>query len=155
MSALSAVSAEVSVAPTSERPAPLTVGAGLRAPGRSHSRPDVYGRDHMPLGDPAPLACTVAKAALETVLGDAAMTPLVRWLTPDVRERLAQQHSLARRAGQTGPGVVTIKRARVCRVSARAAEVSIVAFCDGHARAIAMRLEDQSGRWLVTVLDVG
>jgi hypothetical protein len=37
----------------------------------------------------------------------------------------------------------------------RAAEVSIVAYCDGHSRAIAMRLEDATGRWLVTAIEVG
>jgi len=123
--------------------------AGLR------TRGELYGRRHKPLGDPAPLACTVAKAALETVLGAQSIDSLVRWLTPEVRDQLAQQHSLARRAGHTDAPPVAIRRARVCRVSMRAAEVSIVAYCDGHSRAIAMRLEDATGRWLVTAIEVG
>ncbi|WP_152650491.1 Rv3235 family protein [Demequina aurantiaca] len=125
------------------------------APGAGVTRADIYARHRKPLGDPAPLACTVAKAALETVLGATSIDSLVRWLTPEVRHSLAQQHSLARRAGKTSAPPVAIRRARVCRVSSRAAEVSIVAYCDGRARAIAMRLEDAAGRWLVTTIEVG
>nr|WP_236685821.1 Rv3235 family protein [Demequina oxidasica] len=131
--------------------------APVRTPAQGDTvrRADLYARRRKPLGDPAPLACTVAKAALETVLGASTIESLVRWLSPEVRESLAQQHSLARRAGRISSPPVAIKRARVCRVSARAAEVSIVAYCDGRARAIAMRLEDAAGRWLVTTIEVG
>lgn len=121
----------------------------------SRTRATLYGRRHKPLGDPAPLACTVAKAALETILGATSLDSLVRWLAPELREQLARQHSLARRAGMFNPPPVTICRARVCRVSVRAAEVSIVAYCDDRPRAIAMRLEDAAGRWLVTAVEIG
>ncbi|WP_430868546.1 Rv3235 family protein [Demequina aurantiaca] len=156
MTAMRAVGAPARLAVGSQSPALLvSAQSDTATPTRAPSRESLYARGHEPLGDPAPLACTVAKAALETVLGAMTINPLVRWLAPEVRERLAQQHSLARRAGNVSAPTVSIKRARVCRVSARAAEVSIVAYCDGHARAIAMRLEDVTGRWLITVLEVG
>ncbi|WP_062380310.1 Rv3235 family protein [Demequina pelophila] len=121
---------------------------------RSGAHPDVYGRSRGALGDPSPLACTVAMAAMTIVDGGAGLDGIQRWLTPDVRELLARQHSLARRAGRAG-SAPRVLRARTCRVSRDAAEVSVVAQVGGHAHAIAMRLEDWSGRWIVTVLEIG
>ena len=112
-----------------------------------------YGVKRAPLGDPTPLACTVAKTAVEGVLGGEGLETLARWVASDVRESLAAQHSLARRAGQTG-AEAHIERARVCRVSHRAAEVSIVAAVRGRALAVAMRLEEVHGRWLATVIEI-
>ena len=112
-----------------------------------------YGVQRKQLGDPAPLACTIAKTAVEAIMGGDGLGSLVRWVATDVRESLAIQQSLARRAGLTG-GVAHIERARVCRVSHRAAEVSIVATLGGRSRAVAMRLEDVSGHWLATVVEI-
>lgn len=114
-----------------------------------------YARKRRPLGDPTPLACTVAKTALEVVLGGAGADTLIRWVSPAVRDALAAQHSLARRAGRRRPASVAIARVRVFRVHAKAAEVSIVADDGERCRAIAMRLEDVCGRWQATVIDVG
>lgn len=137
-------------APTLNAP-PHTVAqaTGLRA------RAPLYSRQRKLLGDPTPLACTVAKAAVEAVLGSTSLGSLIRWLAPEVRDSLAQQHSLARRAGYASAPAVAVKRARVCRVSAEACEVSIVVHCEGRARAVAMRLDDVAGRWLVTAMEIG
>lgn len=140
----------------------------VRAPGQSvrAARPVVatgttrrtasspYSRERLPLGDPSPLACTIAKAALEAVHGADTLQALVRWVEPDLRARLARQHSVARRSGRSG-ATARVLRARVCRVAAEAAEVSVVASLDGRSHAIAMRLEDQRGRWVATVIDIG
>jgi hypothetical protein len=124
------------------------IDGGLTAIARPH-----YGERRKPLGDPAPLACTVAKTAVEAILGGDGLDTLARWVATDVRESLQIQQSLARRAGLRG-AVAHIERARVCRVSQRAAEVSIVAIAAGRARAVAMRFEDISGRWLATVVEI-
>lgn len=113
-----------------------------------------YARSRRPLGDPTPLACTVAKTALEVVMGGSGIETLTRWVSPAVREGLAMQHSLARRASRFPTHPATIARIRVFRVHAKAAEVSIVAHDGDRNRAIAMRLEDTSGRWQATVLEV-
>jgi len=112
-----------------------------------------YGVKRAPLGDPTPLACTIAKTAVEVILGGGGLETLVRWVANDVRESLAAQHSLSRRAGHRGLEA-KIERARVCRVSHRAAEVSIVAAVRGRALAVAMRLEEVHGRWLATVVEI-
>jgi hypothetical protein len=114
-----------------------------------------YARVRRALGDPTPLACTVAKAAAEAVLGGAPLDHYVRWLEPTVFAQIARQHSLARRAAMHLDGVVAVRRARTCRVSRDVAEVSIVIEFNGRCRAVAMRLEDVTGRWLVTELQVG
>ncbi len=121
----------------------------LKAPG------NVYTRPKKALGDPTPLACTVAKTATEVALGADGLDKLNRWVSTDVRARLARQQSLSRRGGYALKGTVGIVRVRVYRVSARAAEVSIVAREGDRVRAIAMRLEELAGRWQATAIDVG
>lgn len=118
-------------------------------------RRDVYGRARGVLGDPSPLACTVALTAIDATRGGDGLDTLLRWITPEVREVLARQHSLARRAGRRGAPEARILRARACRVSRDAAEVSVIAAVGGRTHPLAMRLEDVSGRWVVTVLDMG
>jgi hypothetical protein len=117
--------------------------------------PTPYGRKRDPLGDPTPLACTVAKNALEVALGLDGLDRLNRWLSAEIRAQVARQQSLSRRAGYAVAGTVGIVRVRVFRVSPRAAEVSVVAREGERVHAIAMRLEDASGRWLVTALELG
>lgn len=118
-------------------------------------RRDVYGRERPTLGDPTPLACTVTLTAIEVVHGGEGLDTLLRWITPEVREVLARQHSLARRAGRRGGVDARVVRARACRVSRTATEVAAVARIGVHAHAVAIRLEDLAGRWVITVLDIG
>ena len=114
-----------------------------------------YQRTRRALGDPTPLACTIAKTALEVLSGGRGLDSIVRWVTPRIRESLATQAGLARRAGKRLTTGVTIRRVRVCRVSDRVAEVSVVAFDGERGRAIALKFEDVGGRWQATVLGVG
>ncbi len=131
--------------------------AGLVAVPLPGPRPPLnpYTRPRKVLGDPTPLACTVAKVALEVVLGGLGLDQLTRWVTPEIREALAQEGALARRAGLRIGAPVRILRIRVFRVSDVAAETSVVADDGVHARAVAARFEDVGGRWQATVLDLG
>lgn len=117
--------------------------------------PSPYARTRRVLGDPTPLACTVAKTALEVVLGGRGVEQLVRWVSPTIRESLAAQGGLAQRAGRRLRSPVRIQRIRVYRVSDVAAECSIVADDGEHSRAIAARFEDVMGRWQATALEIG
>ncbi|MCJ7827465.1 MAG: Rv3235 family protein [Demequinaceae bacterium] len=114
-----------------------------------------YSRPRRVLGDPTPLACTVAKTALEIVLGGVGLDQLNRWVTPEIRASLARQGALALRSGRGRQAVVEIRRIRVYRASDVAAETSIVADDGTRVRAIAARFEDVGGRWQATVLDIG
>ncbi len=106
-------------------------------------------------GNPAQLACTVAQTAVDVVLGADRLDQLNRWVSPVVRDSLAQQQSLARRAGRTGASAARVERARVCRVSDVAAEVSVVVSDGQRSRAVALRLEALATRWVVTTLLIG
>lgn len=128
-------------------------GRRLLAPTAAPVTP--YTRERRVLGDPTPLACTVAKAALEVALGLNGLDRLNRWVTSEIRAQVSRQQSLSRRAGYTLAGVVGVARVRVYRVSATAAEVSVVATEGERVRPIALRLEDTSGRWLITSLELG
>ncbi|NYI40804.1 Rv3235 family protein [Demequina lutea] len=136
------------LAPYSRAHAPLTPVAPQRA------IPAAYVK-RGPLGDPTPLVCTVAKAALDIALGANGIDRLARWITPTLRTTLLRQQSLSRRAKYTARGQVSVARVRLCRVSATAVEAAVVATEGDVAHALAMRLEAVSGRWLVTALDVG
>ncbi|SEJ21147.1 Rv3235 family protein [Demequina mangrovi] len=118
-------------------------------------RADIYGRTRATLGDPTPLACTCALTAIEVVHGGEGLDTLLRWITPEVRERLARQHSLAHRLGRRGGIPARIVRARSCRVSPTATEIAAVARIGDRVHAVAIRLEDLAGRWVITVLDIG
>ncbi|WP_162488573.1 Rv3235 family protein [Demequina globuliformis] len=120
-------------------------GVSLTAPAVRHS-----GKQ---LGNPAPLACTVAKAVVEAILGGPDLTPVHRWLEPELRKKLERQRSLAKRAGQTG-GQVRVLRSRVDRIDAFTSEVAIVVATPARTRAVAMRMEVAHGRWITTLLDL-
>ncbi|WP_062201091.1 Rv3235 family protein [Demequina salsinemoris] len=135
---------------------PLDAGPVISArPAGAPARRSPYDRRRRPLGDPSPLACTLAKAALEAVHGAPTLDSLTRWVDPKVVAALSKQHSLARRSGTAIAGSAQIVRARVCRVALGAAEVSVVARHGDRVHALALRLEDRQGRWVATVIDVG
>ena len=146
-----ALAAVAPLSPVSPAPdGPHAAHAAVRRP----TIPAAY-RKRGPLGDPTPLVCTVAKAALEIALGADGINQLARWITPTLRTVLLRQQSLSRRAGYTAQGDVGVARVRLCRVSATAVETSVVATEGEVVHAMAMRLEAVAGRWLVTALDVG
>ena len=125
------------------------------APVRAVRAKNPYTRERKLLGDPTPLACTVAKTAVEIVLGRGGLEQLARWVTPAIRLALAEQHGLAHRAEITARGPVAIQRIRVFRVSNAAAEASIVVNDGLRTRAVAARFEDVGGRWQATALEIG
>ncbi|WP_062071676.1 Rv3235 family protein [Demequina sediminicola] len=115
--------------------------------------PTPWQRPRVVLGDPTPLACTVTKAIAEAFTGTASLAPINRWLAPSVREKLARQQSLARRA-PGAPAPARIHRARIDRVNADVAEAAVVVDIGNRTRAVALRFEMAHGRWLVTSADV-
>lgn len=137
--------------------APLAAPSGTRP----HAQPAAIvppayrKRPPSALGDPSALVCTVARAALEGVLGQDVLHLLYRWVSTEVLESLQRQQTLARRTGVVARGSVHIARVRLCRVAPGAVETAVVAREGERAHPIAMRLEATHGKWLVTALDVG
>lgn len=135
-----------------ERPraaAVVTAAPALRPP------VNPYTREKKALGDPTPLACTVAKVAVEAVLGAGGLDFLTRWVSPELRTSLARQAALAERSGVRPAGAVRILRVRIYRVSDDAAEAAIIADDGRRVRAVAARFEAIGGRWRAEALDIG
>lgn len=137
---------------TGPQPAPIRAARPQATPRRYAPLPK---QTRKPLGDPTPLVCTVARVALEVVLGGDGINQLVRWISPEVRSLLLAQHSLARRSNYASRGSVHVQRVRLCRVGPHAVEAAVVATEGDFPHAIALRLEAVANRWLITVMDVG
>jgi len=107
-----------------------------------------------------PAACLWARqflqAALEVSAGRRPVTQLVRWTTEDVFAVLGRRAALASRLAR--PRTVktaTVRSVRLCEVRPGVVEVAAVVADRSRARAVALRLEDDGGRWRVTALEFG
>lgn len=114
----------------------------------------VRGREEAP-SDPTALACSIGQAAVESLRGVRPVSQLARWLAPEVFEALVARSQLTLAAGPGPTRPARIRRARIHRVSARAAEATVVVDDLGRVRALAMRLEHHRGAWRVVALVLG
>ncbi|MEL7976953.1 Rv3235 family protein [Isoptericola sp. F-RaC21] len=112
-----------------------------------------------PLPDPTAQCCTVVRAAVEVLRGERPASQLARWVTPQVRDQLAERariglaHDLRR--GEEHHRPVQVRRVRLVRLGEDVAEATVVLDDDGRVRAAAVRLEARRGAWRVAVLEVG
>ena len=112
-----------------------------------------------PLPDPTAQCCTVVRAAVEVLRGERPAAQLARWVTPQVRDQLAERariglaHDLLRNEEPHRP--VQVRRVRLVRLGDDVAEATVVLDDDGRVRAAAVRLEARRGAWWVAVLEVG
>lgn len=107
----------------------------------------------MELPDPGDLARAIVLTTVEVLAGTRPLSQLVRWLTPELYEHLADA-----RAAQ-GPPTGTVRRASarratVCRLSDQVAEATVVVHDGRKVRAAAIRLEVHRRRWRATVLEI-
>jgi hypothetical protein len=121
------------------------------------------------LPDPDQLCGSLVLAAVEVLAGIRPLVQLTRWVTPAVLEMLADglrraappgrarsDRAVARTPGRTAPiRRATILRTHLSRVSATAAEASVVVHDGARVRAAALRLEVHRGHWRATVLQIG
>lgn len=111
------------------------------------------------------LAANVAKASLEVLAGTRQPKQLVQLLSPEVfgtlqrRAELTQQARALQPAAQRPPlpgsRSPQIRSAHGCAVSPGIYEISVLAAEGTRYRAIALRIEQHFGKWLVTVLQIG
>lgn len=104
------------------------------------------------------IAGAVVQAALEVLRGRRPVGQLAGWLSPQLFDQLAAaaETSVAQRANTTEPSAlgIRIRRVRTMRVTARAAEATVIVDDGGRIRAAAVRLELHREKWRVTVLQV-
>lgn len=133
------------------RPAttPPPAATAAQAPTTAAVVPAVSAGDGLP--DPRRWIARLAQSALECLHGRRSVQQLVRWTDEPV------YRALARRAGEqeaTPAERPRIRSLRVCRVSARVAEASVVVQLGEATRAVTVRLEADDGRWLCTAFDL-
>ncbi|MCA5894632.1 Rv3235 family protein [Isoptericola sp. NEAU-Y5] len=120
-------------------------------------------RTPAPLPDPTAQCCSVVRAAVEVLRDERPAAQLARWVTPQVRDQLAERARLLRsRAGSrpVSDGApasrpVLVRRVRLVRLGDDVAEATVVLDDDGRVRAAAVRLEARRGTWRVAVLEIG
>ncbi|MFE7406881.1 Rv3235 family protein [Isoptericola sp. NPDC057559] len=151
----------------STRPGPrvrrVRVGSeGVRRPGDDDAdapRRPLREDEPAPLPDPTAQCCAVVRAAVEVLRGERPSAQLARWVTPQVRDQLAERariglaHDPVRHTEQHRP--VQVRRVRLVRLGEDVAEATVVLDDDGRVRAAAVRLEARRGAWRVAVLEIG
>ncbi len=116
------------------------------------------------------IARAVAQGAVEVLGGSRPASQMSRWLDAASYEKLNLRACLMRSvAASRGPApcpggppadqrayrCVTVRSARLCRVSATAFEAALVVLDRRRARAVALRVEHHRGDWKVTALEIG
>jgi hypothetical protein len=112
-----------------------------------------------PLPDPTAQCCAVVRAAVEVLRGERPAAHLARWVTPQVRDQLAERARIG--LAHDGPRPtehhrpVQVRRVRLVRLGEDVAEATVVLDDEGRVRAAAVRLEARRGAWRVAVLEMG
>ena len=129
------------------------------------------------LADPTDLCGSMVLAAVEVLAGRRPLVQLARWVTPQVLDSLSEAKRpsesntstprpprTAARVTVAAPGRAlapvwrgraTVRRVHLSRVSATAAEASVVLHDGERVRAAAVRLEVHRNHWRATVLQIG
>ena len=111
------------------------------------------------LPDPGRWVAQLARAIAEVSVGERPPAQLTRWVARDELARLTLRASYVARhpAARAQRGVArlrTVRSVRVCPVAPGIVETSAVLVGTDRARAIAIRLEAVSGRWLATAIEM-
>lgn len=104
--------------------------------------------DPQPLPDPDRWAATLARAVVEVVTGARQAPQLRRWLLPELYGALAAVH-LSPCARGTRPVHV-----RTCPIDAATTEAAVIVSTAARTYALALRLEEYHGRWMMTALEL-
>jgi hypothetical protein len=102
-------------------------------------------------------AVTFVHAAMEVAAGVRSPAQLVRWTGLDVQAMLIRRGALAARARRGAPQPVAkpvVRSLRMCSPRDGVYEATAVVAAD-RIRAVALRMEDQDGRWRVMALEIG
>lgn len=111
------------------------------------------------LPDPGPWVARLARAVAEVAVGERPAAQLIRHVAHDELARLARRgmHVQRHPSARAQKGTLRLRAARgirVCPVAPGIVETSAVIVGQDRARAVAIRLEARSDRWLATVVDL-
>jgi hypothetical protein len=102
------------------------------------------------LPDPRTWAALLAQAVVEVLAARRPVGQVVRWVDPEIVERLRASAPVHARAGRP----VRVRRVRVSTHMDGTVEAAVVVDDGTSCRALAIRLEALSRRWLCTALDL-
>lgn len=141
-----------------ELPDPRYVQGALAVDFRREGHDELFGpqstsRHNLP--DPETWARRLITTILEAMDGLRPVDQLNRWVTPDIRDRIARQGIRARQRNQRPGGALQVRAIRVCEPADGVAEVAAVIAYRSRVRALALRLGGVDGRWLITALEIG
>ena len=111
-------------------------------------RPPDLGR----LPDPRRWTALLAQAVVEILAGRRPVAQVVRWVDPEIADRLRRSAAAPRRGGDGVP--VRVRRVRVSTAMDGTVEAVAVVDDGTRCRAIALRLEALHRRWQCTALDL-
>ncbi|WP_166971032.1 Rv3235 family protein [Brevibacterium atlanticum] len=144
---------------TLTRPQAQTAPLHTRTPLRTSAPADPDGADADDRQRIAATATSLAVACLEILSGVRRCETISRWVDPELLARLDQRAQLraevapARAPAEvTSPRVIQPGTAHVCRVSPAVAEVTVIVRTPNRCRAVAVRLELLTARWMMTAL---
>ena len=100
------------------------------------------------LPDAQQWAATLARAIIEVVTGARQAPQLRRWLLPELYGALTTVH-LSPCARSTRPIHV-----RICPIDAATTEAAVIVATAARTYALALRLEEYRGRWMMTALEL-
>lgn len=100
----------------------------------------------------AQTARSLAVAGVEVVCGLRAPATIARWVEPELYESMCRTAALRESLRGAAPRVrlVSTGRARLCRIGTTIVEAAIVVGSVTRNRAVALRLEFRSDRWIMT-----
>lgn len=94
----------------------------------------------------------LAVACVEIMQGRRSASTLVRWATPELIDRLRTFAQVRTKLARTRPAPATRispGAVRVCHLRANVVEASVNIMSPDRRRAVALRLESTSGRWIL------
>jgi len=138
------------------RPRLQLVPSGMRHQPRVETRPGAHPQPLLP--DPRTWAGTLAQAVVEVLAGDRPVGQLLRWTTARIYADVSRQAATTARectAVRAGRARAVVRKVCVSQPVDGVAEASAVVSDGGRARAMALRLQSEDGRWLCTALELG
>lgn len=107
------------------------------------------------LPDPEAACSVIALAAVELLAGRRSPAQLLRWVTPELYDRLVAQALPADLRQVLGSRPVRVVRTVCCRLDESTTEASVVLHDGTRVRAAAVRVQAHRGRWRATALEIG
>ncbi len=107
------------------------------------------------LPEPTAWAGRMGLAAIEVARGVRPAQQLMRWTSPPIFASLVRRQMRAVRRGRAIRRPLVLRRVTCCHPRDGIVEATVVVHDGGQVRALALRLEGQDHRWVISALELG